>query len=115
MPAYFLTKEKRLTDSTSTMLYLDTNVYSRSFDDQTQTDIQEEANAFLEIIGEIKSGKFTLLGSDILDFEVHNILNVEKRAKIKDYLELCDTHLESSEDVLELGKRIQSDCHIRAR
>jgi hypothetical protein len=87
-----LTKGKRLTDSASTMLYLDTNVYSRPFDEQTQTEIQEEANAFLEIIGEVKKG-----------------------AKIKDFLELCDIHLESSEDVLELAKRIQSACHIRAR
>lgn len=56
-----------------TLIYLDTNVYSRPFDDQTQTEIQEEANAFLEIIGEVKTGKLILLGSDILDFEVHNI------------------------------------------
>ncbi|CAN5546616.1 PIN domain-containing protein [soil metagenome] len=102
-------------DSNSTLIYLDTNAYSRPFDDQTRTDIQAEANAFLEIIAEIKTGKLLLLGSDILDFEVHIVVSAEKRSKIEDYLNLCHKHLESSEEVLNLGKQIQSDCHLRAR
>ena len=57
--------------SNSTLIYLDTNVYSRPFDDQTQSDIQEEANAFLEIVREIKAERFTLLCSDILEFEIY--------------------------------------------
>lgn len=104
-----------MTDSTATLICLDTNVYSCPFDDQTQPHIQEEANAFLEIIAEVKAGKLALLGSDILDFEAQNILSEEKRAKIADYFELCSEHMESSEEVLNLGQRIQSDCHIRAR
>ena len=104
-----------MTDTDVTLIYLDTNVYSRPFDDQTPADIQEEANAFLEIIREVQAKKLTLLGSDILDFEVHNILSEEKRAKVKDYLGMCNQHIESSEEVVNLGKRIQSDCHIRAR
>lgn len=104
-----------MTDVKATLIYLDTNVYSRPFDDQTQTDIQEEANAFLEIIAEIQAENISLLGSDILAFEVHNILSEEKRAKVKDYLAMCNPHIESSEEVMNLGKRIQNDCHIRAR
>jgi len=102
-------------DSNLTLIYLDTNTYSRPFDDQTQMDIQAEANAFLEIIAEVKTGKLLLLGSDILDFEVHNVISAEKRGKIEDYLNLCHKHLESSEEVLNLGKQIQADCHLRAR
>ena len=102
-------------DSNSTLIYLDTNAYSRPFDDQTQMDIQAEANAFLEIIAEVKTGKLLLLGSDILDFEVHNVISAEKRSKIEDYLNLCHKQLESSEEVLNLGKQIQADCHLRAR
>ena len=70
--------------SNSTLIYLDTNVYSRPFDDQTQSDIQEEANAFLEIVREIKAERFTLLCSDILEFEIYNVLDKEKRAQIED-------------------------------
>ena len=62
-------------DKNSTLICFDTNVYSRPFDDQTQANIQAEANAFLEIIAEVKNGKLLLLGSDILAFEVHNVLN----------------------------------------
>lgn len=104
-----------MTDSAVTLIYLDTNVYSRPFDDQTQIDIQEEANAFLEILAEVEANRLTLLSSDILSFEVQNILSEEKRANVKDYLELCNKHIESSEDVLILGNGIQGDCHIRAR
>lgn len=104
-----------MTDNNSTLIYLDTNVYSRPFDDQTQTDIQAEANAFLEIIAEVKTGKLLLLGSDILDFEVRNVLDEEKRIKIEDYLSLCDEHIGNPADVLNLGKQIQTDCRIRAR
>ena len=98
-----------------TLIYLDTNVYSRPFDDQTRSDIQEEANAFLRIISEVKANKLTLLCSDILTFEIQNILSEEKRTKIEDYLDLCVEHIESSDEVLNVGKRIQNDCPVRAR
>ena len=104
-----------MVDSNEILVYLDTNAYSRPFDDQTQANIQAEANAFLEIIIEVKNGKLLLLGSDILDFEVHNVLNEEKRTWIEDYLILCHTHIGNSEDLLNLGKQIQNDCHLRAR
>ncbi len=104
-----------MADTDATLIYFDTNVYSRPFDGQTQTDIQEEANAFLEVIAEVQAKRLALLGSDILDFEVNNILSEEKRAKVKDYLGICNKHIESSEEVLILGKRIQNDCYIRAR
>ncbi len=96
-------------------IYLDTNVYCRPFDDQRQPDIQAEANAFLEIVAAIKTQGLTLVCSDILAFEVHNILSPDKRAKVQDYLGLCAAHIDSSVAVLNLGKQIQNDCHIRAR
>ncbi len=101
--------------SNSTLIYLDTNVYSRPFDDQTQSDIQEEANAFLEIVREIKAERFTLLCSDILEFEIYNVLDKEKRAQIEDYLGLCTEHIDSSEEVLNLGKSIQRKCQVQPR
>ena len=101
--------------SNSILIYLDTNVYSRPFDDQTQPDIQEEANAFLEIIRAVKAERLSLLCSDILMFEVYNILSEEKRAKVEDYLGLCTEHIDSSEAILRFGKRIESCCQVRAR
>ncbi len=101
-----------------TLIYFDTNVYSRPFDNQSQPVIQQEANAFLEIIAQVRGGTFRLLSSDILEFEVANILNEEKRSKVRSYLELCSEHVASSEDVLSLlslGTRIQNSCHVRPR
>ena len=104
-----------MSDTNSILIYLDTNVYARPFDDQTQPIIQEEANAFLKIISEVRTSRLTLLCSDILAFEVQNILNEEKRAKVEDYLELCVEYIASSDEVLNVGKRVQNNCPIRAR
>ncbi len=40
-----------------TLIYLDTNVYARPFDDQTQLAIQAEANAFLAILAAVKADR----------------------------------------------------------
>ncbi len=101
--------------SPPTLIYLDTNVYSRPFDDQTQSGIQEEANAFLDIISEVRAGRLALLCSDILMFEIYNIFEEEKRTKVKAYLSFCAEHVENSEAVLALGKNIQGACQIRPR
>jgi predicted nucleic acid-binding protein len=90
-------------------------MYSRPFDDQTRPDVQEEAKAFIEIIKAVKAKKLDLLSSDILMFEVYNILDDDKRDEIEDSLTLCTEHIDSSEDVLKLGKQIQSTCKIKAR
>ncbi len=102
-------------DNAPVLVCLDTNVYSRPFDDQTQKSIQAEANAFLKIVAGVKNDVIRLLGSGILRFEVNEILDDEKRTKISSYLELCREHIASSEEVVTLGKMIQKECHIRAR
>lgn len=97
------------------LIYLDTNAYARPFDDQTQSRIQEETDALLVIIEAVRTGILLLLSSDILLFEVHNILDEEKQIKVSQYLTLCTCHIEQSDEVLRLGKQIQHQCHTRAR
>lgn len=103
MPAYGL------------LIYCDTNVFARPFDDQTQLNVQEESNAFLEIMSRVKGGELRLLSSDILEFEITNILREEKRSRVKSYLTLCSEHVENTEDVLDLGRQVQENCHVRPR
>jgi len=98
-----------------TLIYLDTNVYARPFDNQTQPNIQEEANAFLTIIAAVKTGKLELLGSDILAFEVAQILSEDKRAKVEKAVTMCGQHVDQSDEILSLGKIIENRCGIRAR
>lgn len=90
-------------------------MYSRLFDDQTQANIEKEANACLEIIQAIKMKRLTLLGSDIVMFEVYNILEKEKQAKVENYLTLSSYHLDSSDDILKLGQQLETQCEIKAR
>lgn len=97
------------------LIYCDTNVYARPFDNQSQPVIQAEANAFVEIMKRIRNGAFRLLSSDILEFEIANILEEGKRSKVRSYLDLCSEHVASTEDVLALGRRIQKNCHVRPR
>ncbi len=97
------------------LIYCDTNVFSRPFDDQSRPSIQQEANAFLEIIAQVRAGTFRLLSSDILEFEIANILKVDKRSKVRSYLDLCSEHVASTDDVLALGTRINNICHVRPR
>jgi hypothetical protein len=42
-------------------------------------------------------------------------LSEDKRAKIEKALELCTEHVTQSDEVLNLGKLIESRCRIRAR
>ncbi|MGD2087971.1 MAG: PIN domain-containing protein [Candidatus Aminicenantes bacterium] len=97
------------------LIYLDTNVYSRPFDDQNRSSIQSEADAFLTIIEAVNAQRLRLLSSDILLFEVHNILNEDKRTKVLEYIKLCTRHIESSDDVLSLGKQVQQECSTCSR
>ena len=97
------------------LIYCDTNVYSRPFDDQTQAVIQAESNALLEIISRTRDGDLRLLCSDIVEFEVINILEEGKRNKVRSYLDLCSEHVKSTDEVLELGKQIQGNCRLRPR
>jgi predicted nucleic acid-binding protein len=90
-------------------------VYARPFDDQNRSTIQAEADAFLTIIEVVNAKRLRLLSSDILFFEVHNILNEDKRTKVLEYIKLCTQHIESSDDVLGLGKQVQQQCSTRSR
>jgi hypothetical protein len=47
-------------------VYLDTSVYNRPFDDQSQTRIRLEAEAFLSIIEKAIYGGITIIGSSAL-------------------------------------------------
>ncbi len=97
------------------LVCLDTNVYSRPFDDQDQPSIRNESDAFLWLISEVRGERLKLLSSDILMFEVANILSEEKRTRVEPYLKLCAEHKESTGEILDLGAQIQDNCHIKAR
>lgn len=57
------------------VVYLDLNVYSRPFDDQTNEKIRRETEAINVLWDQAKKGLFHLVSSDILYLEVKRILS----------------------------------------
>ena len=51
-------------------IYLDMCCYNRPYDDQDQMSVALESQAKLHIQNEIQAGKYDLIGSYVLDYEV---------------------------------------------
>jgi predicted nucleic acid-binding protein len=70
-------------------IYLDTNVWCRPFDEQTQQRIIDEGEAFLKILDKVHAErKYTIIGSLILDDEVKQIKGRRKREAVKTIMAL---------------------------
>ena len=80
------------------LIYLDTNVYCRPFDDQSQERIRREATAFVELIELVQERKLDFLNSEILEFEIGRIEDQERLARVRSYLDLCSVKLRGSEE-----------------
>ena len=70
-------------------IYLDTSVYNRPFDDQRQTKIRLETEAFLSILEKAISGSIIIIGSSALFYE--NSLNpfTERRERVESYIAIA--------------------------
>jgi AmmeMemoRadiSam system protein B len=64
-------------------IYLDTNVYCRSFDNQENERIHEEAEAFLRIVEDSEKGELIIISSDYARFEIEQIPNHLKRKDVR--------------------------------
>ncbi len=62
-------------------IYLDVCCYNRPFDDQTQEKIHLETEAVLIILSNISLKNWELVGSDIIDFEISKIPDLERKKK----------------------------------
>jgi predicted nucleic acid-binding protein len=70
-------------------IYLDTNVWCRPFDEQTQQRIIDEGEAFLKILEKVHAErKYTVIGSLILDDEVKQIKGKRERETVKTIMAL---------------------------
>jgi predicted nucleic acid-binding protein len=65
-------------------IYLDTNVWSRAFDEQSQVKIRRETEAFFKILeGTYYQRKYVIIGSLILEDEIEQIEEKDKRGAVK--------------------------------
>jgi hypothetical protein len=56
-------------------IYLDTCVYCRPFDDQSQKQIEKETRAFIEILKLAEMGGVIIVSSDVLIYELEGIID----------------------------------------
>ncbi len=71
-------------------IYLDTCCLSRIFDDQTQTQVRQEAEAIQWILNRFQDRYWLWISSKVLVTEIENNPNEEQRSQIRGWL--TDTH-----------------------
>jgi len=87
-------------------IYLDNCSYNRPFDDQTQIKIHLETEAKLYIQAGVRSGKYSLCWSFVLDYENGKNPYEEKRSAIAPWKKIADDFCPPSESIRASGKKI---------
>lgn len=82
-------------------IYLDNCCFNRPFDDQSQLRIRLESEAKLKIQEEIRSGRFKLVWSYILDYENGKNPFQERKIRIAAWKKYADLDIQESEVLLE--------------
>jgi predicted nucleic acid-binding protein len=95
-------------------LYLDSCCYNRPYDDQNQERIHFEGEAVLAIIHKAKENNDEIIGSPILDFELKQIKDNEKREKVKHlYEQTINGRIGHNSDIFKRAKELSEQTNIR--
>ncbi len=93
-------------------VYLDTNIYFRSFDDQTQPRIYLESQAILTIFNAIEKNIIRLTTSDILLFEISKCPKIEGAQIRKSLLGLTSNHVKHTKAIVKQTEYIANKFNI---
>ena len=74
-------------------LYLDVCCLNRPYDDQSQNRVRLEAEAVLSILELAGTGTLEIIGSDIIDDELSQMPDNERREKVGLLLSLTSSHI----------------------
>ena len=95
-------------------LYLDCCCYNRPYDDQTQEKVHMEGEAVLAILSKTKQNNDEIIGSPILDFEIDQINDIEKREKVKYfYSHTITTKADYTVKIFERAQELSQQSNIR--
>jgi predicted nucleic acid-binding protein len=97
------------------LLYFDTNVLCRPFDDQKIKRIQRETEAFERILEKIRAKEAAFITSDILVFEIQKIISPAKRAKVSIYLRLRQGYHVATMETLTVANEIIRNFKLSPR
>lgn len=96
-------------------VYLDTNVYCRTLDDQSDTRIRRESEAFLEIADIALGGGIEIVSSDYVKFEIEQILDPLKRKDVRGFERtLSSVNVASSKRLVALAQKFSTQCNLNS-
>ena len=95
-------------------IYLDNCCYNRPYDDKTEKRVHDEARAIFKLINRTKESSTDIVfGSDILEAEIENIKNIEKRESVMIMYEQTITqNIKLTEEIEILANSIMSKANI---
>jgi predicted nucleic acid-binding protein len=97
------------------LLYFDTNVLCRPFDDQTIRRIRRETEPFERILEKIRAKEAAFITADILVFEIQRIISPAKRAKLSVYLRLRQGYHVARTETLTIANEIIRNFKLSPR
>ena len=80
-------------------VYLDTSVYNRPFDEQSQTRVKLETEAFLTILEKVLSGRIIVVSSSALEYENSRNPFPERKERVADYLSCATVFIKLNETI----------------
>jgi len=96
-------------------IYLDTNVYCRPLDDQSDTRTRRETTAFLEIAERAPYDGIQIVSSDYVRFEIEQVQNPLKRRDIRGFERtLSVTSIKTDHLIRSLARDLTASCRINA-
>ena len=93
-------KNKQHSDTIQNMkIYLDVCCLNRPFDDQTQDRVHLEAEAILSILSHCKTAGWDLIGSEVIDYEISNMPDEDKRFMVNALSSLRRSYIKIDADI----------------
>lgn len=100
-------------------IYLDVCCLNRTLDDLEQSRIRLEAEAVTEIIQNCEDGKWILMNSDVIEFEVSQHPDSLKQEQVNSILTVATIYIQSSKDIelraeelMKLKFKFQDALHL---
>ncbi len=103
-------------------IYLDVCCLNRPFDDQMQERIKLESEAILIILKYCQAGRWRLLGSDVIDFEISRIPDSYRQLKLKIILIIVHNEIKvdkeivtRTRDIIDIGSSHSMPCILHVQ
>jgi predicted nucleic acid-binding protein len=89
-------------------IYLDVCCLNRPFDDQTQGRIKLETEAIFLILKRFETGQWQWVSSEVVDFEIAQTPNLERRNQVYSLLIAVQTFVLLNKELIKRGEELQT-------